>query len=277
MTLIKPLQAIILDIDGTTLDTAHAQHVWLKKAAEQFGGVQDVPLFDDAWRDAYNAAYEKAGMKGLYNLIKVDFDAHNTEIWRKYNEFNRTHPIIPVEGMAEAIREVYNRGRVSQNRSVALRIAANTTKSWAAIETPLQRAGLIPLFDTVVTKDDIYDHATNGAAKRLRIDLDDLTALRTIVGEDTIKELEKPNGYASWLTVQRLGVEHQAVIAFEDTATGILSYKGVRLPHRRTDIHVVGVTWGFDTKENLRAAGADTILEKPKEIVQYIGDKGGFS
>ena len=39
--------------------------------------------------------------------------------------------------------------------------------------------------------------------------------------------------------------------------------------HART-LPCIGVTWGYGTREELQAAGADAIVDTPEELLQYV-------
>ncbi len=274
---IQPLQGVIFDVDGTTLDSKKAQYEWLCYAAERFGGNACVPQNDAAFWQDYNRHYQEKGMPGLYDMIGVDFHAHRDEIWAEYNKYNQEHPAPAVPGIEGVIKAIFAKSRVSLSRPTALRLGMNTTKTWADIEPALKNADLVQYFDTIVTKDDIYNYATDGMARKRRIPFDDIEALRMLLPENVVKELEKPASLCSWLAVQRLNVDPASVIAFEDTAGGIQSYKSVLMPRRRIDIYTVGVTWGFEDKDALVAAGADEIAEHPVQLMDVVEKLGGFS
>jgi phosphoglycolate phosphatase-like HAD superfamily hydrolase len=79
------------------------------------------------------------------------------------------------------------------------------------------------------------------------------------------------------LTVNGLGVHPSEVVAFEDTTNGIHAYKNIMTAPRPQDAYVVGVTWGFvKDKQKLIDAGADAIMEHPKEIMPFLENLGAF-
>jgi beta-phosphoglucomutase-like phosphatase (HAD superfamily) len=275
--LITPVQGILLDVDGTCLDSMHPQYDWLRQTAEKYGGISPFPAFSPDFLREYNKRYSEQSMKGLYDMAGVDFDAHREEIWRDYNEFNRTHHIEFVPGVDNAIKTIHQRSRVTRTRPCALRIGFNTTKSWADIEIPLRRSGVLNCIDTIVAKDHLYALMTDGEARRKNIPFDDYRTLRTILPEHIVRQLEKPGSIATTLALNRLGVDMESTIAFEDTVDGIQSYKSVLLPRGRKDIFVVGVTWGYEQdKTELIKADPDAIIDRPEQMVELIGDLGGF-
>jgi phosphoglycolate phosphatase-like HAD superfamily hydrolase len=80
------------------------------------------------------------------------------------------------------------------------------------------------------------------------------------------------------LAVNSMGVSPHEVIVFEDTVNGILAYKPIITAPRSVPAYVVGVTWGFvKDEQKLINAGADMIMDSPKDIVPLIEMLGGFS
>ncbi len=277
MEIQQPLQGLILDVDGTILDSRKSQYEWLRSAAARFGGIASFPPNDCTFWQNYNRHYQEKGMPGLYEMIGVDFHAHREAIWAEYNKYNKENPTRCVPEIDRVIKAIFAKSRVSLSRPTALRLGMNTTKTWADIEPALGKANLFKYFDTIVTKDDIYNYATDGIARKQKIPFDDIKTLRTLLPENVVKELEKPASLCSWLAVQRLNANPSSTIAVEDTAGGIQSYKSVLMPHRRIDIYTVGVTWGFEDKDALVAAGADEIAEQPEQLVEIVERLGGFS
>ncbi len=267
----------MLDVDGTILNSMKPQYIFLKQVAEKYGG--NFPWkFGPEFLSEYNKFYEKEGMIGLYHMINVDFEKHGSEIWKDFNFFNQTYDIKPVNGVVKAIKEIYERSRVTGKRKVALRISLNTTKSWKDIEIPLTKAGLIDIVDSIVTKDDIYDVATNGLAKKLNIDFDDYASLRKHFSEDTIKILEKPNAFSSSLTSTRMDIHPLELLGAEDTNVGVRANKQVRYKTGEYyDIRTMGCSWGFQPREELKESIPYTMPQKPKDMIEVIGDLGGLN
>lgn len=272
-----PVKGFIFDVDGTILNSMKPQYIFLKQTAEKFGGYFPWK-FGPEFLSEYNKLYDKEGMIGLYHMIQVDFEKHGKEIWTDYNQFNRTHDIRPVTGVIKAIKEIHKRSRVTGKRKIGLRISLNTTKSWRDIEIPLTKAGLIGIVDSIVTKDDIYDVATNGLAKKLNIDFDDYSSLRKHFSEDTVKILEKPNAYSSFLTATRMDIHPLELFGAEDTKTGVQA--NTKIPFKNGeyyDVRTLACPWGFQPKEELKESGAFIIPEKPMEMVEILGDHGGLN
>jgi len=272
-----PIQGIIFDVDGKILNSMVPQYIWLKYAAETFEGNFKWDSYGPEYQEEYNLHLENHGMRGLYTMIGVDFEKHAKKIWDEFTNFNRTHEIVPIEGVPEAIQEIYKRSRVTLKRPIALGLAINTTKTWNDVELPLQKAGLVDILNCRVTKDDIYEECSNGEAKKKNIAYDDYAALKTILDEKTVKMLEKPNGYSVVLACKRLKIHPNRILAFEDTKMGLESYRKVKFEDGYYDVNVVGVTWGYESKERLLKGSPDYIIDKPKQMVELVGDLGGLN
>lgn len=236
-TVNNSLAAIILDMDGTTLDTPHAQHSWLKQTAQRYGGLDPFPKFGPEFLVMYNDWLSRKKMPGLYEMINVDYPGNRDAIHRDYDIFNQTHPIELFPGMPDIIMQLKRDG---------LKVGVNTTKSMKSISAPLTRYGLIGLFDAFVTEDDIHAQAERTGHPKT--------------------EFAKPNGYSAELILRKLGVTEDNAIAIEDDTIGVRTYRGDG-PHPPT----IGVTWGFEPDERrLLDAGADMIARDPFELIAEI-------
>ena len=246
----------VFDIDGTVLDTFHPQYEWLKYAAERFGGRFPFAQFDDQFRGTYNRTYHDKGMIGLYDMIGVDFHTHQKDIWKEYLAFNNNHPIHPIAGVKEAILEM---ARIVPGE----RICTNTTKRRDTFEGILEREGLkkILLTPNSVARDDLYNLAKSSIPQGTIPDDEYKRKL-----EEEVKRIEKPSTTASVILLKKTGIYPDGIVAFEDSVAGVRSYK--RVPHlgSSVDIRVVGVTWGYDLREDLEKAGADIIIDHPEDI-----------
>jgi beta-phosphoglucomutase-like phosphatase (HAD superfamily) len=275
-----PLQGISWDCDGTTLDTKLDQFRWFNEiAVQRWNGTRCFEKFSSDFLAVYNDAYDTGQMPALYAMHGIDFDKHQKEIWPAYVEFTQKANTPAVPGMPAVIRNIFNASRIATGRVNALRMAINTSKVLACVEGPLTRHGILQRMDCIVTKDDVYNEITGGRWSELGIAFDDYKRIREVVDEQAARKLEKPNPYATRLTLQRLSGNPRAVIAFEDSRPGIRACKDVRLPYndQRIDIPVVAVTWGFEDIDRLRSANPDEILTKPKQVYELVGDLGGFT
>ncbi|NCN87090.1 HAD family phosphatase [archaeon] len=279
----NPLRAAIFDMDGVTLNSMEFHYNWQKSIYEKIGDKsKSFGPYTDEWMDNYNKIYAEQGMPALYNLIShVGFDKNEAKIWKLYNEYCQENPLstVKVDGvdMANVISEVYNRGVVTPNRMTRLRLGINTTKGRMSLDKILNKVNLDGCFDTIITYDDILKVLVNGKAKQEVIDYDNIEMLTKLVPSDVKHYIEKPNSLSAMLAINGLGVHPSEVIAFEDTANGIYAYKNILVAPRPADAYVVGVTWGFvKDKQKLINAGADAIMEHPKEIIPFLEMLGAF-
>lgn len=83
-----------------------------------------------------------------------------------------------------------------------------------------------------------------------------------IVGER--KELnKKPAADMCNYAINLLKVEKEKVLYIGDSEVDIKTAENTHLPY-------LSVSWGFRTKEELKKAQAKIIINKPKEVLQYI-------
>ncbi len=278
----QPLRSVIFDMDGVTYASMDFHYDWQKFIHEKMGDKsKGFGEYTDEWMDNYNEVYER-GMPSLYNEIShISWEGNEAEIWKEYLKYCEKNPLstINVGGvdMKDVISEVYNRGAVSSNRMTRLRLGINTTKGRASLDKLLGKSGISECFDTVVTYDDILKVLVNGKIKQDKINYDDIESLTKLIPSDMKHYVEKPNSLSAMLTVNGLGVHPSEVVAFEDTVNGIYAYKNMMVAPRPADSYVVGVTWGFvKDKQKLIDAGADAIMEHPKEIIPFLESLGGF-
>ena len=292
MGLVKwPILGVIFDLDGTMIDTNDLQYDFHKYIAmhKEFGAMTSFPQKDKEFWTAYNAAYAKGGLSGLYGrygkITPENFDAMYPAIEEEYATFIRTFdrsPTINVDGddLGDAVRTIWTRGALSDKRDIRLRLAVNTTKEKRNAKALLERAGLWQYFDTSVTYDDMVRRAADGEVKKRGLENAprEIKELRKFLTKDTLKALEKPNSLSTKVTLNRLKLAPNRVIVFEDTPTGVLSAKNVDMDDDVVNLHVVGVTWGYEKDpETLRKAGADEIINKPSQMIEIIDRFGGFS
>lgn len=73
----------------------------------------------------------------------------------------------------------------------------------------------------------------------------------------------KPDPAVDLMIMQLAGAEHNETLHVGDSAVDVLAA-------RSAGIRSVGVTWGFRPKEELAAAGADAIIDRPLELLKMI-------
>lgn len=77
----------------------------------------------------------------------------------------------------------------------------------------------------------------------------------------------KPDPTAALLIAERFGAETEAVVYIGDSDVDMQTGKAAGMT-------TVGVTWGFRSKEVLVAHGADYTIDKPKELIMIVKNKG---
>ncbi|HIH24589.1 TPA: HAD family hydrolase [Candidatus Woesearchaeota archaeon] len=232
-----PLEAVIFDMDGTSLDTPHAQYSWLKQTAQRYGGLDPFPAFGAGFLEMYNDWLTRKKMPGLYEMIGVDYTGNRDAIHRDYDLFNQTHPIELIPGMPECIK---------QFKDFGFKLGVNTTKNMKSISAPLARYGLTDLFDAYVTADDILAQAERTGLPHT--------------------EFAKPHGYSAELILRKLDVAQENAAAIEDDTIGVTTYRNGSAQPR-----VIGVTWGFEPDgKRLLDAGADIVAHTTGELITAI-------
>jgi len=82
----------------------------------------------------------------------------------------------------------------------------------------------------------------------------------------TSEALRKPDPAQLLRICEALQVEPARTVVVGDTPTDIETA-------RRADIRVVGITWGFRTRDDLAGAGAERIVDRPDELVALLNEK----
>lgn len=73
----------------------------------------------------------------------------------------------------------------------------------------------------------------------------------------------KPDPTSCRMVMQQLGVQPEQVLYVGDSGTDMQTAKNAGL-------YVVGVTWGFRSKEVLLEYGADVLVHRPEQILQIL-------
>lgn len=97
--------------------------------------------------------------------------------------------------------------------------------------------------------------------------------VETIFGRETFQWIQgqidtvprKPNPTAVLQIAEKLGVSPAETMYIGDSEVDVATGKNAQM-------HTVGVTWGFRGKAVLENAGAESIVDSPKEIINMIED-----
>ncbi len=145
LTLPSPFSALIFDCDGTLVDTAPAHYYAITEALKAQGHSMDrawymarAGLTPDALLDAQEAAVAAMG-----KILPLD----RSTVFATYNEYFRAGlPLLrEVEAVAALAREWHGR--------VPMAVASNGRL--ANVQASLRATGLLPLFDRIVSADDV--------------------------------------------------------------------------------------------------------------------------
>ncbi len=82
------------------------------------------------------------------------------------------------------------------------------------------------------------------------------------IGE-SVETRRKPAPDSVFQAIKELGSDIESTIFVGDSDTDVLTAKNAGIP-------CIGVTWGFRCREVLRNAGADFVIDTPKEILTLI-------
>ena len=75
---------------------------------------------------------------------------------------------------------------------------------------------------------------------------------------------KKPAPEMVWKAMEELGVTAEEAVYVGDSEVDVATAANAGLP-------LVAVSWGFRTKEQLRAAGAETIVDTAEELREKLG------
>lgn len=279
----QSIRGVIWDVDGTMYATMDHAYNRQKFVYENIGDKsKKFEAYSDDWMDRYNDVYAKENLKGIWNnFAYADWDNNESKIWELYDKYNIENPVSTIKmddvDIRDVIREVYSRGKPTSNRTSRLRLAINTTMGRGSLDKLIENSGIDDCFDTIITYDDILKLAVNGKVKQEYVKIENIDALRKLIPPQMKEYLEKPNSVSNLLTLNSMGVHPNEVVVLEDTVNGIYSCKNIMYGSRPLDAYVVGVTWGFvKDKDKLIEAGADAIMEHPKEIIPFLEMLGAF-
>lgn len=88
------------------------------------------------------------------------------------------------------------------------------------------------------------------------------TLIPVAIGE-TLEIKRKPAPDSIYTAIKELGSDLSNTVLVGDSETDVQTAKNAGIP-------CIGVTWGFRTREVLRSAGADYLIDTPKELLTLI-------
>lgn len=255
----KRLYGLILDSDGTVMNSKFNQFEWLHYCVTKlYKKSFPYKSCDEKFLKSYNEYYNARGLTGIYELFDINYDKDKDFLWEHFNSWKEKNPPQIVNGMKEAIFEIYERSRSKPGKVKGLRISLNTTNKWPSFVKQFYDSGLINCFDMILTRDDIPE-----------------------VIDDKGNEkpfLLKPHVYSIEWALDLLDVSPEEALHVGDTMHDIIACRTLRRkdPNAEKEVKVVAVTWGFETKKNLASAKPYRLIDRPKQLIKIVENLGGF-
>lgn len=275
------LQAVIFDYDGTLAPTQERQfnwfrHWWNHPHNEKKVGGKSFPYSDlQSFIRMYNCEEHKAGgVQNVYNFLNLDCDMSDRShpVWNSYINYLEENPNTLYSGMNEAVREIWELGELpewqmdgnhinGQRRNKRLRLGINTNNTWKSVRKDLKKNDVLKYFDSFVTEE----------------------VLKEYHGAGNSDQLKKPSSISLALMLGMIDTEGAYTLHVGDTLNDLAaSQKVMRLnPMRPETLITVGVSWGYEGKNNLEKgvevpgkgkAYFNHIIEKPSQLVNIVKD-----
>ena len=255
------VEAVIFDHDGTLAPTLERQEQWFKHYSEMQGKSWGFTF--EEFREFYNQLCAlEGGVQNVYDRLGLPSSIRDKThpVWPAFEAFNREHPLELYPGMRETVEELWRIGALTENvlRNRRMRLGVNTTNSWKSIRGDLEKGGVLPYFDSFVTKEvlDTYHGSGNGAA------------------------LYKPSKVSIALMLGLLGSNGNTTVHIGDTVNDLLaSHEVMRFdPGRKETLITVGAGYGYEGREKLED-GAEVdgerihfthLINEPRELVGIV-------
>lgn len=246
------LQAIIFDFDGTLVDSASRQYGWFKHWAAENGkelvyGGEELDAFEKFIK-VYNKILRSESVQKLYDDLGLPCYMGNQShpVWSAHCKYQAEHPLGLYPGMKEVLEELKN---------MNLRLAINSSNSRRPIETELK--GVLSYFSQIITAEYLTDYH----------------------GAKNSDAIQKPSKISIALMLNELDVEGNRTMHVGDTLNDLRCCKKVmrQNPARFEDLKTVGVSWGFEGREELEkgaelskdvAVHFDYVIDKPQELIE---------
>lgn len=248
------LEAIIFDFDGTLVDSAGRQHRWFKYWAAENGkelayAGEKLDSFEKFIK-VYNKILRSESIQKLYGKLGLPCDINdlNHPVWPAHRKYQAEHPLGLYSGMKEVLEWL---------RNMNLKLAINSSNSIKPIENELK--DVLNYFNPIITAEYLANY--HGAKKSSAI--------------------QKPSKISIALMLNELDVEGSRTMHVGDTLNDLVCCKGVmrQRPTRFEDLKAVGVSWGFEGREELEKGVEtsegiiihfDRIIDKPQELVEIV-------
>ncbi len=171
------MKAVIFDFDGLLLDTETPWYYVFKEAYSAYG--LDLPL--SLWARNVGTNFDEFHpYQYLEQHVEGPIDLKQLQSDLEKNYELRMENVQLLPGVTELLQQ-------ARQRSMMLAVASSSTRDW--VHKYLKSFGLLPLFDVVVTADDV--------------------------------KCVKPDPELYKLAMHRLGVSPYEAVAFEDSPNGL--------------------------------------------------------
>lgn len=256
------LQAVIFDFDGVLSPTSLRQEKWFRHYSQIHHQEWSFATFDDFLALYNQQCALSGGVQNVYNQLGLpcDMGDRNHPVWPAYEAFNRDNPSGLYEGMKETIEEIWKLGQLGSNplQNRRLRLAINTSNSWASIYRDLQESGVLPYFDAHITEE----------------------VLRAYHGVDG-DCMKKPAAISLALLLGLISSEEEYTLHVGDTRNDLhASQKVVRLnPAKPKKVITVGACYGYEGRDTLEKGVElpgreqvhfDHLIDHPRELVNIV-------
>ena len=256
------LSGIVLDHDGTIVNSKPRQEHWMEHWADVNGVEWRFEDSESFW-EFYNKTIDEKGPQALYDSLGLPCDMNdpNHRVWPAYEQFKMEHPAPLYEGIASAIKEIWELGSLGDDPLVnrRIRLAVNTTNSWGSTRVDLLQGGILSYIDAMVTYDtlNLFQGAGNPGA------------------------VLKPSPVSLALTLDLLDLPYGSEVLHIGDTLGDLkaSCNIIRMGSPQPEgLITVGACWGFEGREVLEkgvekdygALRFNYLADKPEELVQIV-------
>ena len=270
------LEGIIFDHDGVLSQTAPRQYDWFKHWASVNKKKLPYTNFDEFLTD-YNDTLHKAedvvcGVQAFYDKFKLPCDMKDKKhpVWTAYDKYKTKNPVGLFPGMKEVVATVHQLGSLlptNLTMSKRLRLAINTTNSWASISTELEKTEVLHYFDSQIG----------------------IEMLRVFHGAGDGNALKKPSSVSVGYSLLQLGTDGDYTMHVGDTRADLAASRNVLIPgqdpRHRKNLIMVGAAWGYEgrkkleegtTLENGEQTHFDYIIDKPKDLIWLVRKHRGL-
>ena len=273
MVVIQPIDAIILDADGTLLNTIGRQHDWFKHYHQEIHGDRPFPFANPIeFSERYNETLAgggsdyRSGVQKFYDDLGLPCDMWDMvghPVWPKYNAYKDEHPTGLFDGIKTTLHTIYDFGSLGEDakQTGRLRMAVNTNNTWKSIAKELKKNEVLHLFDSQVGAEVLkrYARVMDGAG------------------------VKKPSPAAVAYSLAQLKTSGNRIMHVADTRGDLIASRDVIVPGKEFEgsqnLLMVGAAWGYEGRKLLEQGGElpdsikvkfDYIIDHPEELIDIV-------